>query len=249
MFDWLKKFFAKLFGSAPAASPSLPVPDPISTKQEPERPSVSTAVGQKLLLIPFAQQMKQQMKTRGTFRKGYPEGAIVHYTAGRWGTSALNDGLAQGYLYLLIDEKGVIYQSFPLNKWGYHAGVSSWPTLGNGVSQFLVGIEIACAGKVEPYQGKFKSWFGALYTADQVRSAATKHDNIQAGSYQKYTEEQEQALIHLLLWLKQNNPDVFSFDKVLGHDEVAPTRKSDPGASLSCSMPEFRQKLKDLYGK
>jgi len=257
MFDWLKKLFAMLFAHA-QSSESQPVASSAGAvggattvtkdpEQEPERAHPAEG-GKKLLLIPFAEQMKKQMKTRGTHRKGYPEGAIVHFTAGRWGTSALDSGLQEGFCYLLIDEKGNVYQSFPLNKWGYHAGVSSWPSLGKGVSQYLVGIEIACAGMLEPYKEKYKSWFGALYTEDQVRHSE-KHDNIKKGVYHKYTEAQEEALIHLLLWLKSNNPDVFSFDNVLGHDEVAPDRKNDPGASLSCSMPEFRQKLKDLYSK
>jgi hypothetical protein len=258
MLNWLKSLFAKLFASAaveaapPVANPTPDTnPTPVVEAPAPgeaERPNPSEVKAQKLLRIPFAQQMKAEMKTRGKYRKGYPEGAIVHFTAGRWGTGDLQTGINNGYCYLLIDEKGNVYQSFPLDRWGYHAGVSSWKTLGSGVSQYIVGIEIACAGGVTPFKDKFKTWFGTLLGADQVRHS-DKHDNIQKGYYHKYTEAQEEALVHLLLWLKQNNPDVFDFDKVLGHDEVAPTRKNDPGASLSCSMPEFRQKLKDLYKK
>lgn len=45
---------------------------------------------------------------------------------------------------------------------------------------------------------------------------------------------------------------IFSFDKIKGHDEAVaesghPYRKNDPGGSLSITMDEFRQKLKNQY--
>jgi hypothetical protein len=54
----------------------------------------------------------------------------------------------------------------------------------------------------------------------------------------------------LVAWLHLNNPGVFSLDRVVGHDEVSPGRKTDPGAAIVhedkvLSMPEFRQLCKD----
>ncbi|WP_457021162.1 hypothetical protein [Luteimonas sp. A611] len=71
----------------------------------------------------------------------------------------------------------------------------------------------------------------------------TKQGNQSAGHYQKYTILQEASLRTLLTWLRSNNPDVFRFDLVLGHDEVSPGRKVDPGGSLSMTMSAFRQSL------
>jgi len=42
------------------------------------------------------------------------------------------------------------------------------------------------------------------------------------------------------------NPE-FRADWVAGHDEVSPGRKSDPGGSLSMTMPQFRYMLKKKY--
>ena len=52
--------------------------------------------------------------------------------------------------------------------------------------------------------------------------------------------------------LIKNNIHIFSFDKIKGHDEAVaesghPYRKNDPGGSLSITMDEFRQKLKNQY--
>lgn len=233
-------------------SPPKDISQPVENKKVNQEVKINTpenklkVAPKKELWYTKAKKWAKQMKTRGKYRKGYPEGAIIHFTAGRYGTQDMDSGIAKGFAYLLIDDKGNVYQANPLDSWGYHAGVSSWKSLGSGVSEFLVGIEITAAGKVTKVGESYQTWFKGVLTKDQVREVKAK-DNIQAGIYQKYTDEQEKSLIDLLLWLKENNPDVFSFDLVLGHDEVAPTRKNDPGGALSCSMPEFREKLKKLY--
>lgn len=186
-----------------------------------------------------------EMRTRGTYRKGYPEGAIVHFTAGHpHGERAVEYAVSQNtYCYFVIGPDGTVYQNFPLNRWGYHAGKSEHDTLGKSVSQYLVGIEVTCAGKVEKLNDNlFKPWFDLYLSQDEVRYVK-KEQNRVAGWYHKYTEAQETSLTVLLLWLHQNNPDVFKLEYVLGHDEVSPGRKNDPGGSLSMTMPDFRAHL------
>ena len=185
------------------------------------------------------------MRTRGTYRKGYPEGAIVHFTAGHPnGEGAVEYAISKNsYCYFVIGPDGTVYQNFPLNRWGYHAGKSEHDNLGKSVSQFLVGIEITCAGKVEKIKDNlFKPWFDLYLTRQEVRFVP-KEQNCIAGWYHRYTEAQERSLMVLLLWLQQNNPNVFRLEYVLGHDEVSPGRKSDPGGSLSMTMPDFRAHL------
>lgn len=211
---------------------------------EPERPSPSIP-GAKALWYPLADTSGPQMKARGSYEKGYPIGAVIHFTAGRDESEddargSLEWGLNEGYAFFVIGPTGKVYQRLPLNKWGYHAGTSSWPGLGSSLSDKLVGIEVACAGRLDSNR---KSWFGKTYPESQCRTVSSKQ-NIQGGTYKKYTEAQERALIDLLMWLKQNNPSVFSLDFVLGHDSIAPSRKNDPGGSLSMTIPELQMLLK-----
>jgi len=210
-------------------------------------PSVS-GNNQKLLHCPFAQRDFPKARTRGSYPNGYPMGAVVHYTAGR--RSGLQQELAyqaeQGYLYFVIDEDGNIGQNFSLDSWGYHAGASSYAGLSGRVSNELVGIEMQCAGMLKKQGSYYESWFGSSVDSDDVRSVGRNHANQQAGHYQKYTTAQELALTRLLLWLHSNNSDVFSLDLVVGHDEVSPGRKQDPGGALSRTMPEYREYLKSL---
>ena len=197
--------------------------------------------------------IKKGQRIKGTYPKKYPEGAIVHYTAGRreyknrkpyeTGEQAMDNSIAKhSYAYFTIGMDGTIWQSIPLDKWGYHAGKAYHPILNSSsVSKHCVGIEICNAGPLE----EGKSWFKKEYPSDQIRTLAPyEYPNCKAGGqFLKYTAAQEQALTDLLLWLHWNNPDVFKLENVYGHDEVAPTRKTDPGGSLSMSMPAYRRYL------
>lgn len=231
------------------------VPDPAPQVPSEERPNANKDVGKKLLYYPIAlKEGLTPMKTNGEYRKAYPEGLVVHWTSGHWDGS-IKDQVANAspYCYFVIDNKGQVAQAFPLNRWGSHAGSSYYKPLGSDVSKFLVGCEVMCAGDLTKKGDRYMSWFNREVPADQVVFSA-KRENIHEGYYQKYTKEQFDSLVGLCLWLKANNPDVFSFDNVVGHDEIAPTRKSDPGASLVNSttnaimtISEFREFLKLQY--
>ncbi|HEY5895502.1 MAG TPA: N-acetylmuramoyl-L-alanine amidase [Chthoniobacterales bacterium] len=214
------------------------------------------------------QNVSGRMKTRGRYAGGFPRGAIVHFTAG--GPNAVNTvegGIGNGYCFFVIAPNGDVFQNFDLDEWGYHAGKSAYPRLGSGVSQFLVGVEVCNAGKLRQLdENTFRPWFNDPeyyrknreavprgvpnpardYQRDLVRFVERK-DNCEAGWYLRYSTEQEKSLEELLLWLKREEPDIFQFDFVLGHDEVSPGRKNDPGGALSRTMPEFRARLKALH--
>lgn len=223
-----------------------------------EKPSLepvkapSSASDEVSMFLPICKVIGPKARTRGRYPKGYPEGGIIHWTGGHWDQSG-KDAMAfqkkSGMCYFFIDDKGTIFQNFPLSHWGYHAGKSKWKLFGSSVSNRAVGIEVACAGNVDANN---KTWFKRAVPSDQVRQVGSE-SNIQAGRYQKFNPAQEAALTKLLLALKENNPDVFDLDYVLGHDEVSGkrglgwNRKSDPGGSLSMNMDDYRAHLKKLY--
>jgi len=75
----------------------------------------------------------------------------------------------------------------------------------------------------------------------------TRRGNIEPGHYHAFTPAQFDAIRRVCVWLYLNNPDVFSIDRVVGHDEVSPGRKADPGGALYdgavYTMTEFRRLL------
>jgi len=214
-----------------------------------------------------------KMKTRGEYSKGYPKGLVVHWTSGwhlkkgthirpfplkndqsklkkmarKYGIRTIKGGVKNGYNFLAMDILGKIYQSRPLTKWGYHAGRSYWPTVGLSVSNEFAGIEILNPSTLRKTNGKFMTWFKYAVPDYLVRQAEAR-ENIAKGNYYMFSEEQETELLRLCVFLYNNSPvvggeKVFEIGNIVGHDEVSPGRKSDPGHALSCSMREFRNKV------
>lgn len=208
----------------------------------------------------------KKMRVRGEYAKSFPLGAIIHSTDGRPNDGAASVAFAvqeNEYAYFVIGRGGKVFQSFSLTKWGEHAGPTLHPDLGNRLSRKLVGIEIVSAGKLKKISdNKFRPWYNEQpkkpqddFPAADVRfreaiGTNTKVGYQTAGHYHKFTEEQETALIKLLKWLRQRKPDVFKYENVLGHDEVGFKeglygRKTDPGACLSMTMAQLRERLKN----
>ncbi len=183
-------------------------------------------------------------------KNNLPKGAIVHFTAGHPDQTLEHMGrIAKdtGFGYWCIDGEGRVGQANALDRASSHAGKSYYKGVGRSVSRYLVGIEVACPGKVKRIGGgKVKSWFPREFNESDCREVKAG-DNRKAGLYYSYTEKQEDSLVWALMWMKFNDPDNFDFDLVLGHDEVSPDRKNDPGGSLSSTMPALRERLKRDY--
>jgi hypothetical protein len=196
---------------------------------------------------------------QGKYRNGWPEGIIYHHTAGGSDPYGTLEYLWEKFPCLVVDRAGVLYQCFPLDEWGYHSGTAH--------HEYCVGVEVVGAGllKSKTINGatKYCPWFALNENTgvvtkpnlclDQSECRHQDGDSIRTeGWYQKFTPEQEATVEKLCLYLKEQRPDIFSFDKIKGHDEAVaesghPYRKNDPGGSLSITMDEFRQKLKNQY--
>jgi hypothetical protein len=182
----------------------------------------------------------------------------------------------RGFCYGTIARTGRIFMPGNVGwlDWGSHAGTSRCPVTGrDSVSQYYMGWEINCPGVVyeDEVEGVFFAWFNTKSDANgdpilrngrrQIRSMQDEHyqpnevrrcparDNIKEGWYVPYTREQFDALVSLVRYLQALFPDTFDIDRVLGHDEVAPNRKSDPGGALAydgtvMTMPAFREYLR-----
>jgi hypothetical protein len=183
-------------------------------------------------------------KSPGKFSttSGNCKGAVVHYTvSGRSQTSAI--GVVRymafkGYGCLVMDENGNLYGPDNYNYRRdvvYHSGASSYKGF-SGMSTYCVGLEICNWGTDGKKMG-----------AKDLRTV-TRKDNMFAGTYQKYTDAQEKSIINFLLWEKSENPE-FDFNWVVGHDTIATPlgRKTDPGGSLSTTIPDLVRLLNDLY--
>lgn len=194
------------------------------------------------------------MARSGTYSKKFPEGIIVHFTAG-WrnqrATDAVKFANKNGHRYFLITEKGEVIQQFDLSGYGPHAGSSTCPiTKRTYVAKYYVGIEVMCGGRLEDADKDGQvddTYFKLNVPQDQMRTGKINNKwQKSSGTYEIFTPSQEKSLLDLCVWLCKNgtNPDL-----IFGHDEVAPDRKNDPGLSLSMSMDDFRAKVKEELKK
>lgn len=125
---------------------------------------------------------------------------ILHYTAGHFPGSLKT--LVEGPVsshYLVNDNPPTIYQLVDENRRSFHAGASYWKGSA-ALNAASVGIEIVGLGYVNTPQGRV---------------------------WPDYPKAQMDAVIALSKKIiKEHN---IRPDRVLGHSDIAPTRKTDPG--------------------
>ncbi len=197
-----------------------------------------------------------------------------------WARRTLFYGQGQGLQFATMSRSGRIFlpKNYTWSEWGYHAGRSLCPVTGRtSVSKYYGGVEINNPGIVYPDDryGVFCPWFNSRrnsngsvildsqgrcqlvslddehYTRDQVRYCDAQ-ENIKPGWYVPFTRPQMDALVQSIRYLMEVSP-TFSIERVLGHDEVSPDRKADPGGAMDwdgqpITMEAFRRELRDMFG-
>ncbi|MAK60464.1 MAG: N-acetylmuramoyl-L-alanine amidase [Ponticaulis sp.] len=127
---------------------------------------------------------------------------VLHYTGMEDGPSALarmRDEAAEVSAHYMVDESGDVYQLVPDEKRAWHAGRSSWQG-DEDLNSRSIGIEIVNGGHNVPL-------------AD--------------GSLPPYSLVQIDAVIELskAIIKRHNIPQ----SRIVGHSDIAPSRKEDPG--------------------
>ena len=167
-----------------------------------------------------------------------PRYLVMHYTAGASAESSiahLTKSGADASAHVVIGRDGAVTQLVAFNKVAWHAGASRWQGL-QGLNQHSIGIELDNAGILDGGPGAWRSWFKRVYADDDVVVAVHKHDGIERG-WHEYTEAQIGAAMEVSEALFQR----YHLIDILGHDDIAPERKQDPGPAFP--MERFRSRL------
>ena len=131
---------------------------------------------------------------------------------------------------LLIGRGGDIVQMVAFNRKAWHAGRSSWNGV-DGLNSHSIGIELDNAGELSRTEGgDWRAWFGETYKERDVLTARHRHDGpgAQVSGWHVFPREQLDALMDAAAALH----DKYGFEAVLGHDDIAPRRKRDPGPAF-----------------
>ena len=158
-----------------------------------------------------------------------PRYLVMHYTAGKSAASAVNwltNPESKASAHLILARDGMITQLAPFNVKTWHAGLSHWDGL-SGINGYSIGIEMDNAGPLKKVGDKYQAWFGTMYPEDQVVNA--KHRlNSEPRWWHTYTEVQIQKALELARLLVRH----YDLKDVIGHEDIAPDRKRDPGPAF-----------------
>lgn len=167
-----------------------------------------------------------------------PEYLVMHYTAGRglresvdWLTSRQSRASA----HVVIGRDGTIVQLVAFDTVAWHAGASSWEGL-RGLNQWAIGIELDNAGNLMRQDSRWRAWFGDTYGPEDMLEATHKHESEPAG-WHVYPGVQLDAALELSALLVQR----YGLLDVVGHDDISPGRKTDPGPAFP--MASFRSRI------
>lgn len=163
---------------------------------------------------------------------------IMHYTAGRSALSSANylsKPNVKASAHLVVGRDGNIYQLVPFDKVAWHAGVSSYGGR-SGFNKYSIGIEMDNAGILTKAGNQYQAWFGGKYPEDEVIQA-THRNETSPRYWQTYTTQQLEVVQEVAELLVAE----YSLKSILGHEEIAPNRKQDPGPAFD--LDTFRKNI------
>ncbi|WP_166923228.1 N-acetylmuramoyl-L-alanine amidase [Flavobacterium poyangense] len=180
-----------------------------------------------------------------------PKFLVIHYTAGDTADSAINwfmtpqdkgnpDRIAA---HIVVDVDGTITQLVPFNRRANHAGYSVWDKI-SGFNDHAIGIEIVNPGYLEKVaDGSYRRRVGQDKNKKPVYKTypASIASKIYVGNHKHkfwtdadnhlwflYPKAQLEAVYKLSSLLIQH----YQLTTAIGHDDISPARKPDPGPAF-----------------
>lgn len=176
-----------------------------------------------------------------------PRFVVVHYTASTNFKSTcdwLCNKSARASAHVVIGRDAELAALVPFSRVAWHAGPSTWKGY-NGLNNYSIGIELLNAGPLRKADDGFRTIIGNQLIDDMFEG---KHKNNSTAFeyWQKYTDAQLQALDTLIGQLFNDYPTLV---EVVGHDDIAPLRKTDPGPAFAEHMAAIKQKYDRYSGE
>jgi N-acetylmuramoyl-L-alanine amidase len=172
-----------------------------------------------------------------------PRFIVMHYTAGGSGAASRDymlksptqkqrlldaDNKIYASAHVIVDRDGSVWQIIPFNRKARHAGTSSWKGL-ESLNRYSVGIEIANYGWLDRQgDGSYKRSDTPRF-ADEDVTVATMPSGTRTMGWENYPAPQLEAVEKVTRALLGAYP---SITEILGHQEIAPGRKFDPGPAF-----------------
>lgn len=157
-----------------------------------------------------------------------PEIVVVHYTASASAASAVAwlSHADKTYVsaHVVIDKDGTLTQLVPFTRVAWHAGESTWEGRPY-CNRYAVGIELVNRGPVLP-----------TFAGPAIRAAHKNDPTKTVRLWEAYPDAQIEALVDLCRTLRYT----YGVREIVGHDDVAPRRKQDPGPAFPMELVQRR---------
>ena len=173
-----------------------------------------------------------------------PKFLVIHYTAS--GPDAdiaryFSQETANVSAHLVVRRDGSVTQCVPFNVVAWHAGKSQWTDKSgarySGLNTDAIGIEIENWGPINKAADGWISWTGTAVDGSKVIEARHKFGMPDCG-WEVYTPAQLEAAVAAARAICAE----YAIEDIVGHDDIAPGRKSDPGPAWD--MEAFKAKVR-----
>jgi N-acetylmuramoyl-L-alanine amidase len=159
---------------------------------------------------------------------------VLHYTANQSAAGTVSwfqSPQSKVSAHLVVDFSGGLTQMVPFNRRANHAGKSRWRDK-EGCNAFSIGIEIVNPGPLRRRtDGSFVDFNGKGWEG-KVVEARHKNGNADFRFWAEYTEEQVGTVRAACQALARE----YGIREIVGHDDIAPTRKLDPGPAFPLQL-------------
>lgn len=168
-----------------------------------------------------------------------PRIAVIHFTYGgsarssaEWFRDPRNPGSSA---HIVVDRDGHVIQCVPFGKVAWHAGKSRWREM-NGLNSHSIGIELANWGYLKKSGSGWSCYTGTRI--DEPFMAIHRNGNPDGSrqplGWEPYPKAQFDAAVEVIRALVRAG----AIEEIVGHDDIAPTRKWDPGPAFD--MAHFK---------
>lgn len=185
-------------------------------------------------------------KVSGKYGSNSPDTIIIHYTAinsTKVAVRTLKNPKVRASAHMVVGREGEIVQLVKLNVIAWHAGKSgySFPDKKRTTfNKYSIGIEISNDGFLKKVDGKYMNWYKKEVAAEFAYEG--KHRNYpktRSTFWHSYTDIQTKRVYEICAALIKEYPTI---KYILGHEEIAPGRKTDPGPAFP--LDDLRKEMK-----
>jgi len=190
-----------------------------------------------ILSGPNVKKMVPSPNHSGEFEKGALDTLIMHYTAGPYQKSlkTLINPRVKASAHVIIDRDGSVTQLVPFNLIAWHAGNSYYKGR-SGFNKYSIGIEMVNAGWLTKSGNLYRAWYGETFNPSEVIEAIHRNQTTPK-FWHVYTPEQIDTAYELADLLVET----YGLKMILGHEEIAPKRKQDPGPAFP--LDKLRERI------